>query len=676
MSTKTTFKRVALVAVAALGLGVLSVVPSSATASGTAVTAVSNGTATFRAGSTTVVDSDSTTAATVSVSSLLTTSGDTVSVVFYEKSRPATAASTSSTVVISPRETTTANTFVGNGTAFATTADPVTVGFNKYNAGNFAGVAESQTAGGVGVSTLQAKTVRNVSIPNGYVLLAGGYSGSAATRGSSNGPVGANFNVFFDSNSAATAGTYVYTVVATTYSNAGGVYTVSTNQVDVSLVVSANATDAAASAKTPAAANAVAFIGTATGPSSDAVVTAVATASTTPVAFIKTNINNTNGTAGVAEDSLTATLTGPGLICDGSVCGKSLSGIALTAGTKELTVRADGNAGVATINISSTVATLAAKTVTFYAKAAKTLTSSVRVPVLKVGANSGAVSVAAVDASGIAWTGTAYIYASSAADALIAGSETPAACSYTATTGIRCDITGKLVGTAKFKVIDAATVATATATSNEVTVTVSAGTPGSVKLAFDKSTYAPFEKAKITVTVLDTAGKALPAQTVSDVLAAGGITSSVGFSANSDTLTATSVVLADASSATTGAEAGSQVYYVYMPAGSGDVTISATGSTGLALAGRVAVSATATVVNSSVDAATDAANEATDAANAATDAALAAADAADAATAAAQDASDAVAALSASVSKLISSLRAQITSLTNLVIKIQKKVRA
>ncbi len=75
-------------------------------------------------------------------------------------------------------------------------------------------------------------------------------------------------------------------------------------------------------------------------------------------------------------------------------------------------------------------------------------------------------------------------------------------------------------------------------------------------------------------------------------------------------------------------------------------------------------------------AATDAAAEATDAANAATDAANAAAEAADAATAAAQDAADAVAALSAQVSTMISALKAQLTSLTNLVIKIQKKVKA
>jgi hypothetical protein len=72
----------------------------------------------------------------------------------------------------------------------------------------------------------------------------------------------------------------------------------------------------------------------------------------------------------------------------------------------------------------------------------------------------------------------------------------------------------------------------------------------------------------------------------------------------------------------------------------------------------------------------DAAAEATDAANAATDAANAAAEAADAATAAAQDASDAVATLSAQVSEAIAGLKKQLVSLTNLVIKIQKKVKA
>jgi hypothetical protein len=90
----------------------------------------------------------------------------------------------------------------------------------------------------------------------------------------------------------------------------------------------------------------------------------------------------------------------------------------------------------------------------------------------------------------------------------------------------------------------------------------------------------------------------------------------------------------------------------------------------------ITLPASANAATAVSQAAADAAAEATDAANAATDAANAAAEAADAATAAAQDAADAVAALSAQVASLISGLKSQLTALTNLVIKIQKKVKA
>jgi hypothetical protein len=108
-----------------------------------------------------------------------------------------------------------------------------------------------------------------------------------------------------------------------------------------------------------------------------------------------------------------------------------------------------------------------------------------------------------------------------------------------------------------------------------------------------------------------------------------------------------------------------------------------TTGTGNTFADAGVSSATVSVVSSTTNAAADAASaaadaaaEATDAANAATDAANAAAEAADAATAAAQDAADAVAALSTQVSEMIDALKKQITALTNLVIKIQKKVKA
>jgi len=105
--------------------------------------------------------------------------------------------------------------------------------------------------------------------------------------------------------------------------------------------------------------------------------------------------------------------------------------------------------------------------------------------------------------------------------------------------------------------------------------------------------------------------------------------------------------------------------------------VTATGvGASLAPAGVQSVKVEVTGLADTAQAAADAAAEATDAANAATDAANAAAEAADAATAAAQDAADAVAALSTQVSEMIDALKKQITALTNLVIKIQKKVKA
>jgi len=106
------------------------------------------------------------------------------------------------------------------------------------------------------------------------------------------------------------------------------------------------------------------------------------------------------------------------------------------------------------------------------------------------------------------------------------------------------------------------------------------------------------------------------------------------------------------------------------------VTVTVTKDTSTSTADALLALAQALGTRDQASATIDAAAEATDAANAATDAANAAAEAADAATAAAQDASDAVAALSAQVSEAIAGLKKQLVSLTNLVIKIQKKVKA
>jgi len=191
----------------------------------------------------------------------------------------------------------------------------------------------------------------------------------------------------------------------------------------------------------------------------------------------------------------------------------------------------------------------------------------------------------------------------------------------------------------------------------------------------------------VTVTVKDSAGNLVANGTNTPFTSAGVVCSR-----------ACTGTLPAATHVTSGSHAGAITYTINVPATSGAFTVSASAGSGftgtfsaaatvnqsaaeIALAATLAANqaTTAAAIAAAADiasAAVDAAAEATDAANAATDAANAAAEAADAATAAAQDAADAVAALSTQVSEMVAALKKQITSLTNLVIKIQKKVKA
>ena len=192
---------------------------------------------------------------------------------------------------------------------------------------------------------------------------------------------------------------------------------------------------------------------------------------------------------------------------------------------------------------------------------------------------------------------------------------------------------------------------------------------GKAVLTLDKSIAQAGEKVTWTITVTDSNGR--PTADGTSVALFSSVTSNMTVSGGAlptgtETLTA-----------------GVATGFFYAPtAGSGTLTITAKHGTAhdTYIAGLKA-SSTYTALSDVVElvignAAADAAEEALAAANDATDAALSAAEAAEAATAMAQEAVDAVAELSASVTKLISALRAQITTLTNLVVKIQKKVKA
>jgi len=485
MSTKTTFKRIALVAVAALGLGVISVAPSSAVVSGLTVT-TTNGTAGNVAGTV----ADTTTAALISVSALTTTNTvDTITVGIIRKSAPSGGSAAAAKLG-----------FVDTSTV-STTVD--TTLLTAVNGMNNATVFDSKTA-----VTTELSSVYTIGGNAGYK--------------------GARFSILIDTATVpAVGGTYVYTVVTTAFS-AGAFATQNLTDVSITVAALASASKVANAANSTATVSAGTTGGVATE-GSDASVTALATASATEVATIRVILKNANGDAN-ARESVTATVTGPGVIGTGTTFGKSVT-LEYAAALLDLDVRADGTAGTATIAISTPNVKFANKTVTFYAAAASTIAASTNKPVIPVGSSTAVVYAKAKDANGSAWGGAAYIYASSAADALIAGSVTPVACTYVASDDVHaCPVSGTTAGTAKFKVIDAATVAAATATSNEVSVRVTAGVPTTAKLAFDKATYAPGEKAQIWVTALDAAGLALAERTITDIFAAGGISPSTAFS--------------------------------------------------------------------------------------------------------------------------------------------------
>jgi hypothetical protein len=224
-------------------------------------------------------------------------------------------------------------------------------------------------------------------------------------------------------------------------------------------------------------------------------------------------------------------------------------------------------------------------------------------------------------------------------------------------------LTGLKAGTANITLRDAATVADSKVTSNAVAVRVSAGVATSVTMTTDKASYAPGEKGYLLITVKDAAGLVMPSGTYSNLFTSSGIQYSNGVSIGAvgstavaptiskiDTVNGTvtytgnvtpataSWTTARSSSGTTSPSSNDPIAYVlfYAPTASGSFTFSATGGSSLPVANQVAVTASATVADS---------------------------------------ASAALAAVSA-LAVTVASLKALITTLTNLVLKIQKKVKA
>jgi len=612
MSTKTTFKRVALVAVAALGLGVLATVPSQATVQASSLTLSA-------ATSTQLTNETSTASAAVATLSFLASDlADTVTVTAYLMSAPA-----GNTVVpvMQVSETTSA-------------------------------VVRDDASGGSALAAGAQETDQTLSINS---------SANAATA------VTAKLKVYM--NSATVAGTYVVKLVP---SVAGGGGVIDTTGVTLTITVSTNpATDTVA-----ASATSILTTAADTTTATDATVTWPKAASTTAeAAVIKVGLLNAAGVATVGE-SYTATVAGPGLLgstaLSSNVNTTAVGRVLNVKAGDVVTVYPDGSSGVSTITISSAAGkVLATETVTFYGDAT-VATATVVKPIISATTGQDAILVNMTDAAGTAVTAATTFYVTSSDTAKVSGAytATASAITYSSTNGTLgkgylIPLTGVAAGSANITV---GTKSSATATTGvnaaAVAVRVGSETPASVSVTLDKAAYIPGEKATITVVVNDKDGLALADKTYLNIFATGGIVANYTLGAGSDTTTASSV---------DGFASGKKTFTVYMPIAESDVEFTWTTGTNLLLANQaVAGKLVATVSSASGSAAIDAATEATDAANAATDAALAAADAADAATAAAEDASAAVAALAKSVNTALNNLKKQITALTKLVNKLLK----
>ncbi len=696
MSTKTIFKRIALVAVGTLGLGMLSVAPSQAGA------ILANSESTTASATTASIATSETATVTVTSSFISINLGDSMSVVITNQSAPVG----------------------GDGT----------VGFYITDSANAFIRTTTDTAASllIAARNMDYKTTAGLALGGNVAAYygAGTDAGDVSQSGKSQYLKGE-----FRFMNPTVAGTYVFKIYALGARTTGGGSAVTTtgntsSQMTWTVTVAANSTQTATTAYTVSyinqAGGTVSYqsVAVAVNLEADSALVVSAGTALTPVIvgkifpIAKNSSDTKTASAGaVNSDSITMVISGPGSLS---------SHTRSTSTSKQITMKfndsaivwSDGTVGTSTITtyvgtsaIASAKIAQAVKTLKFVG-AATTLTATTNAITAQgsnlfynsdsVTAGVAIVSILATDSAGNALTsadlnntitGTSGFYAISS-DTSVIRAVNSATLAHSLCTFVAGSTTGKFIcsmnvidsGTATITVGDSLTVATSTISSAALSFTV-AGAAFSGVIEYDKTSYGVNEKAIITTTAKDRAGR-----TVGATASTGTGVTHAPFGSISQNRTYGSAIIG----ATTYANgpsfvAGVDTYVVYMPATAGDVVITTTTSGGDAYVSTVSVTdATATAAavliqaaKDAADAATDAATEATDAANEATAAALLAAEAADAATVAAEEARDAADAATAAIADLatqvatfMTALKAQITTLANTVAKIAKKIKA
>jgi hypothetical protein len=370
-----------------------------------------------------------------------------------------------------------------------------------------------------------------------------------------------------------------------------------------------------------------------------------------------------NGNA-VSGASVTVTLTGPGILSASSSNNESATSTASSgvraftcttgaAGTCSTFIKADASSGKSTITFKTGTVSVSTS-LDFYSSsvgsAGYTITPLSAVYEAGVSASGASgVKVVVKDANGVAIAGnTPNIFTTTAAVA------TPGTCTASTTAGTSyCSITGVAAGTSVITIANNAVLASATVTKNS-SVVVGSGVASKITVAYDKSSYSPGSAGEIVFTLTSADGKPVADGTYAIAASGGGMYFTGVHGANG---TGGSTGFAPDLVSTIGASqasdlyslsvggysgAGKAIYAFYAPAYATTLTGSATTMTsgnaklaGAALGAVLAPKATVT----------------------------------------GGDAAAALAAVTA-LATTVASLKTLITTLTNLVLKIQKKVKA
>jgi len=387
-------------------------------------------------------------------------------------------------------------------------------------------------------------------------------------------------------------------------------------------------------------------------------------------------------------ESVTATLvSGPGQL---SLNGSTSGALTVTAGPGDtITVLSDGRSGTASIRLGTTTLGTGwiTKTVKFFGEMTQftaTLPNSTANNTVALSAGTATLKVYPKDVDGNLVTSDAKhgIYLTASDTKVINLSNTK--CTFTVAGGyVSCTLTLADSGTTTITVRDSATVASSAFSVTTAALTV-AGAAYKGSITTDKSTYAPGEAMKFTVTSKDVYDRAV----ADGAVAAFGTTYFTGPNptfGNDGSASAAgghfTDLLSYLNTPSTSFVSGSDTMMAFAPTTGGTYTLKGTVN---GLPDQVLLTFTvADPTKDAADAATDAALEATDAAYAAQDAAQLAAESADAATAAAEAATAAAEAATAAVEDLatkvaglFADLQKQITTLANVVAKIAKKVKA